>query len=340
MATVTRRNRKHGYVYRVEVRIKGHPAVSMSFDTETDAYKWGEDTEKALRGGGYIGDAPPGDMVFSDAIKRYLATVSQEKAATTHQRELTAAGSLLKEFSKLTLGAIKPADVAQYRDKRKRKVSASTIHKEFSLLSDLYNTARREWNLEIINPVPDVKKPSLPRGRLRMLNQTEIKGLLCAAQESRNKKLYPYIMLLLHTGMRPSEAAGLLWDQVEPQIIDLTKTKTDPRRVPLTRTAREILQDLRPEKSAEKPVFLPDRVSNYIQLRPNRFFQRSFDNAVRYALGDNPDFTMHDMRHTAASYLIMADILGHRQLDMVMKYTHLLDEHKIDAVSKIDRLGL
>jgi site-specific recombinase XerD len=57
---------------------------------------------------------------------------------------------------------------------------------------------------------------------------------------------------------------------------------------------------------------------------------------------------MHDLRHTAASYMIMngvdlrtvADILGHKTIAMTMKYTHLLDDHKLKAIDRIAGLGL
>ncbi len=58
--------------------------------------------------------------------------------------------------------------------------------------------------------------------------------------------------------MRPSEGAGLFWGQVHihARILDLTTTKTKPRRVPLTIKAIEILLDIMPEKYDDKaPVF-------------------------------------------------------------------------------------
>jgi integrase len=94
------------------------------------------------------------------------------------------------------------------------------------------------------------------------------------------------------------------------------------------------------------PVFLPEKVSVNVQRRPNLFFRRAFDNAVKKAKIE--DFHMHDLRHTAASYLLMAgvdlrtlaDILGHSTMQMVQRYTHLLDDHKLKAVDRIDSLGL
>jgi site-specific recombinase XerD len=52
------------------------------------------------------------------------------------------------------------------------------------------------------------------------------------------------------------------------------------------------------------------------------------------------DFRWHDLRHTFASRLVMAgvdlrtvaDLLNHKTLQMVMRYSHLSPEHKHNAV--------
>jgi integrase len=146
--------------------------------------------------------------------------------------------------------------------------------------------------------------------------------------------------------MRPSEGAALRRDQVyvESGIIDLTVTKTDPRRVPMTITVREMLR--RMKKTAEGMyVFLPDKLSKQALERPDRYFRHSFETACRHAGIEN--FTLYGLRHSAASYLIMhgvdirtvAEIMGHRNISQTMRYTHFLDAHKIVAIGAIDKLG-
>jgi integrase len=150
--------------------------------------------------------------------------------------------------------------------------------------------------------------------------------------------------------MRPSEGAGLIWSQIDfdRRIIDLRETKTDPRRVPLTVPAIEMLASLVPSGGYDcrDYVFLPRKPKMTYRLRPNQYFRESFEEAVRRA--NIEDFHMHDLRHTAASYMIMngvdlrtvADILGHKTIAMTMRYTHLLDDHKLKAVARIEGLGL
>ena len=56
------------------------------------------------------------------------------------------------------------------------------------------------------------------------------------------------------------------------------------------------------------------------------------------------DFHFHDLRHTAASYLAMnnatlheiAEVLGHKTLEMAKRYTHLSEAHTSSVVAKMN----
>lgn len=67
------------------------------------------------------------------------------------------------------------------------------------------------------------------------------------------------------------------------------------------------------------------------------------------------DFRFHDLRHTVASHFAMrgvslraiAQLLGHRTLQMVMRYSHLLNEvmaardgHQSDTSGQIQKAGV
>lgn len=348
MVSVRSMKRKKGTVYCAEVRVKGHPRLSQTFDRKSEALRWAEDTETALRNGGYIGNAPQNDMLFDDALEKYLAETSSQKAKSTHRRELYQSKSL-RYFCGRSLKEITPALAAKFRDKRSTEVQPATVIKDLNMLSHLYTTAIREWGVEAVNPVSIIRKPKTPPGRLRFLTDAEIKRLLKESRKANRPNLYHFIMVQLHTGMRPSEGAGLTWGQIDfdGRVIDLQKTKTDPRRVPVTVPAIETLSQLVPTGGykCKDFVFLPKQPKMTHRLRPNQYFRESFEAAVKRANID--DFHMHDLRHTAASYMIMngvdlrtvADILGHKTISMTMRYTHLLDEHKLKAVDRIAGLG-
>jgi len=56
------------------------------------------------------------------------------------------------------------------------------------------------------------------------------------------------------------------------------------------------------------------------------------------------DFRFHDLRHSTASCLAMsgatlleiADILGHKTLQMVKRYSHLSEDHKATVLEKMN----
>jgi integrase len=56
------------------------------------------------------------------------------------------------------------------------------------------------------------------------------------------------------------------------------------------------------------------------------------------------DFRFHDLRHSAASYLAMngaslaeiAEVLGHKTLQMVKRYAHLSEAHTARVVAKMN----
>ena len=56
------------------------------------------------------------------------------------------------------------------------------------------------------------------------------------------------------------------------------------------------------------------------------------------------DFRFHDLRHSAASYLAMngasmaeiAEVLGHKTLQMVKRYSHLSEAHTAGVVTAMN----
>jgi len=205
---------------------------------------WAEETEALLRAGQPLpGELPANDLRLNEAVEKYTMAVAPRKKRNTQRLDQEIGGRLIRYFDGKSLQTITSKDIAAYRDYRLQQVGPSSVIQDLSFLSCMYRMARIEWGLDVNDPGAEIRRPSAPKNRLSLLTPKQIDTLLDYCCVSKSEKLYCYVLLLLHTAMRPSEGAGLRWDQVliGQGMIDLTETKTDPRRVPMTRTIRMLI---------------------------------------------------------------------------------------------------
>jgi integrase len=74
-----------------------------------------------------------------------------------------------------TLSSLRGSDFAKYRDARLLEGKApNTVRLELALVGHLFETARKEWGMEsLLNPIRNIRKPSVPSGRERRLEDDE-----------------------------------------------------------------------------------------------------------------------------------------------------------------------
>ena len=346
MGSIRVQKGKYRTTYNAQVCVNGN-RTAATFDKRSEARAWIEETEYLLRNGEPLpGELPSGDMEFEEAVDKYTLSVAKYKKMNSRRLDNECAKRLVRYFGGKSLQTIKPEDIASYRDYRAKRVGPSSIIQDMSFISCMYEMARLEWRLEVTNPEKDIRRPSPPANRNVLLKLSEITRLLDYCCISKNDKLYCFVLLMLQTAMRPGECAGLQWRQVllDENMLDLTETKTDPRRVPLNPLAHSHLERLKETRDRKnKYVFLPKNTPAQ-RTDPGRYFRRSFENAVRYA-GINK-FTMYGLRHCAASYLLIngvdiryvAEIMGHKNISQTMKYTHFLDQHKIEQAKALQAI--
>ena len=136
--------------------------------------------------------------------------------------------------------------VANYRDERLRVIKPNTIIRELAVLSSIINHARREWGLNIINPVAIIKKPSSTPGRNRILSHDELNRLLVEL-EKISLWYKPLTEFALETAMRRGELLSLTWANInfDKSVAFLPHTKNgDSRYAPLSNKAVRILRSL------------------------------------------------------------------------------------------------
>lgn len=351
MATIQKRQGKSGTSYRVMIRLKGHPPDAATFRRLADAKRWAAETEAAIRAGRYFGVARR--RTFAELADEYVSEVEGRLKSAEGIRANLA--WWVKEFDGLTLDDIKPRRISAARDtlatekdKAGKVRTGATVNRYLATLSSCFTFAVRvlEWVSD--NPVSRVAKLEESEGRTRFLSDDELTALLKECRESTNEHLYLAVVLALTTGARQNEILRLRWPQIDfdRRTIRLGAADTKTRRsriLPLSGEACELLQ-----ARAKVRTLHDDRVFPLpAETRPFGSLRTSWLKALERAEIHN--FRWHDLRHTAASYLAMqgfslleiGKVLGHRTLEMTMRYSHLSETRTVelgDALS--DRLGL
>ena len=281
-------------------------------------------------------------MEFHSFAVQYIAWAKTNKKPSSVKNDISRMRFLEKEFKRKDLGSISSKDIEEYKTKRRmevairknNKVGPAKINSELALFKHMFNKAV-EWGvIKKENPMKSVKMLKGVKNRLRYLMPDEVQRLI----ENCPEHFRPIVMFALHTGCRKEEILSLKWSQVnlEQKMISLTDTKNHERReVPINETAKEVLLSLK----KEGPYVFPSR-------RGERWINITM--SWQRVLKDTQieDFHFHDLRHTFASNLVMngvdlmviKELLGHRTIEMTMRYAHLSPHYKTRAVNILDEV--
>lgn len=282
---------------------------------------------------------------FFDVKKREKITLAEmatiymknysEPSKKSHWRDKISLKNILSVLGNKYLHEVISLDIEKYKAKRLKEVKGSTINRELACLKSIYNKAM-EWGKIDRNPVTKVKLFRENNGRIRFLNQQEMKRLISTAANH----LKPIIIIAVNTGMRKSEILNLKWEDIDfnQKIITIRNSKHgDKREVPMNSIVYDILWDLSQGKSNDSFLFTKPGG------RRLRDIKSSFKGAVKRANIKN--FRFHDLRHTFASHLVMQgsdfktvqELMGHKTIQMTLRYSHLSPDHKRKAVEDLEK---
>lgn len=341
MASIQKRVSKDGNIsYRVLVRMKGYPVQTATFRRLTDARRWAQETEVAIRDGRHFRTVEAKKHTLNDLVARYAEQYKDQKKSFKDQmRHLK---FWQDEIGHSLLADINPALIVECRDKLSKGRKAGTVNRYLSAMSHPFTIAMKEYGWIDDNPFRKVSKLKEPRGRVRYLSDNERKELLKACKQHPNPALYVAVVLAISTGARRGEMISITWDQVdfEHQTIILHDTKNDERRsLALRGHAFDLLKERYQQRDPENPWVFPG------PQNPRKPYDMTlpFNRAVKTA--GIKDFRWHDLRHTTASYLAMngaslatiKEALGHKTLDMVNRYAHLAESYTASEVEAMNK---
>lgn len=326
MATIQNRGPAQ---WRVQVRRKGWPVQTETFETKKEAQDWATKVEAGMVEGTFVDLSEVKKTTLYDVLDRFKREITPtHKGWLAEQYRIS---MLMRHPIALRiLASLRAVDFANYRDERLKQVSPATVRHELMVFSMVLNHCRKEWSMPVQNFILDIKKPAVSNERKRRLVNDEESRLLTAIDEVGSGDLRLAVVLAIETGMRRSEVFGLTWGNVDlsNQIIRLGNTKNgDARTVPLTVAAEAALRT-HPRALHTPRIFSFKRADD---------ITNGLIRACKQA--GITDLRVHDLRHEAASRFAnkmqvhtLAKVMGWRTIQMAMRYYQPSDLELVQAV--------
>jgi integrase len=331
MPSIQKIKNKKGSSYRVIIRKKGLKPITKTFKLRQHASEFIDSVysnNNLLNHLGSLNEHSYKDISIKYKISRYG---SLERVPQSYESRLKYWDEYL---DKKSIHQITKLDIQQGLDGLPSHLSPTTINKFKRAASAVFNFAINQDYL-VHSPVRNIKSLKEPGGRLRYLSNEEKTSLLEACRYSHWDKLYLIVLMAITTGARKGELERLKWSDIDFDrgLAYVHQTKNgEPRVLPLT---KQVLNELgRVGRDAEL-IF-----NSYVKPTKPYEFRKEWIKALKR--GEIDDFRFHDLRHTCASYLAqngaslleIADVLGHKQIQMTKRYAHLCVSHKQKLIEK------
>ena len=317
MGTIRKQSKKWNAI----VRVQGHPYISRTFVSKTDASRWANLTEVKLR----REDAGISKMKFpkfEDVARRYIEEVSILKKCYRDERSKIL--QFVKEsWAVYPINRILPHTINKWKENALKTLSGGSVNRKLDVISTMFTTFKREWGYPVDNPVLSIRRPKKAEPRDRRLSDAEIKKLLTGNRTSPIMR--SIIEISLETGMRLSEILRADHQFIEGNTLKIPIAKTKPRVIPLTNKALKLLKD------AE----LPFKISKWQVSK--QFRKLCIGYGIKGAV-------FHTCRHNALTDFMRKHnlnvpetmkIAGHTDPRMLLRiYNNLEAQHVADKLNK------
>ncbi|MFC1718866.1 tyrosine-type recombinase/integrase [Candidatus Poribacteria bacterium] len=284
------------------------------------------------------------DITFRALAKEYLEYAEANKAPKTYSVDKSRInGHLVPYFGNTPVKRITPLMIDRYKRMRGKHVTASTVNHELTNLSHMFKMAIR-WQYLDRNIITSEDKMKVPKRAVRFLSQDEICRFLEAARDSH---IYALVVTAIHTGMRKGELFNLTWADInfDKRMVtiqpkdDWSTKNYKSRTIMLTPDLYDVLRKHRIQHL--EMGIRSEYVFTYNGERLRSNIKKSFARVIRMAGLKN--VTLHTLRHTFASQLVMAgaslrkvqELMGHQSFETTLQYVHLEEDHAKNIVLKL-----
>jgi integrase len=285
------------------------------------------------------------NVTFKEAAEAFLAWAKKSKKDWDHDE------TRLKLHINPLLGVkflndVEAVHIEALKNKCQEKgMAAATVRHCLQTVRAIFNHAARLGNYRGENPTRRVKFPKVDNHRKKFFSHDQAEVLLTALQD-RDQDVHDITMVGLLAGLRFSEIARLRWEDVDldHDIIHVHDAKSgESREAYITDDLSEMF--LRRQAASNSALIFPGPISGKVLKDIPNVFMRTVENLNFNSGVTDPrqKLTFHSTRHTFGSWLALQgtplftikELMGHKTIQMTERYSHLLPDHKRDAVNKL-----
>ncbi len=301
-----------------------------------NSLRLGEDPQQIVKGRKKL-------YTFKDAYENYIIWAKGNKSSWDRDKQLFT--KHMESLHNYNLIDLKPMHFEELKQEKLKTLSVRTVEYMLAVARQIINhSIKNELIKNYTNPIGAgrVKLPKPDNSKVAFLTQEQAKELLSILKNREHKTMYYLTVLLLYTGARFIEVATLQWNDINfmQRLIYFKSTKNgNSRNVYMTDLVYEILQKL-PKNTK---YIIPDTNGNHMQRMP-RQWQDIVDNMIEGNIGAGKyRITVHSLRHTHASWMALAgadvlqikEQLGHKKIDMTLRYAHLIPTQRHEIIKSI-----
>ena len=227
---------------------------------------------------------------------------------------------------------------------RERLNNANSRARKVASLRSFFKYLSSKAKLIDINPANELDSPKIPKSLPKYLSLNESKQLLENIDGSNKIRDYAIITLFLNCGMRLSELAGINLRDVKGDTLTVVGKGNKERTIYLNQACLDAIDNYIKNVRPTAGIKPPDQNALFISRNMRRISVKTIQHIVKMHLKaaglDETKYSVHKLRHTAATLMykhghvdvrILQEILGHTNLSTTQIYTHLDDEQLRNA---------
>ena len=225
-----------------------------------------------------------------------------------------------------------------------RSNSAKTRSRKVSSLKSFFHYLCDKVHLLPQNPMAELEVPSVKKSLPKYLTLEQCLSLLKNVNGEYKERDYCIITLFLNCGMRLSELCGMNMTDIRENTVRILGKGNKERIVYLNKACQNALDTYIKYRNSH-PIAPQDRNALFLNRNGHRLGTRRVeqivDDQLKKAGLDQYGFSVHKLRHTAATMMyqygnvdirVLQEILGHANLGTTQIYTHISNDQMEQAV--------